>query len=83
MCERAADYFLNDVLPLDAMPQSPDDYVRQVSATTGLPHTLARRNMQKIRTMLAEMGRVLHGLTRNLDWEILDRGFGESRTDMR
>ncbi|MGZ5436040.1 MAG: aldehyde dehydrogenase family protein [Pyrinomonadaceae bacterium] len=77
ICARAADYFLNEVLPLDAMPQSPDDYVRQVSATTGLPHTLARRNMQKIRTMLAEMGRVLHGLTRNLDWEILDRGFGE------
>ncbi len=56
ICARAADYFLNDALPLDAMPQSPDDYVRQVSATTGLPHTLARRNMQKIRTMLAEMG---------------------------
>jgi hypothetical protein len=77
MCERAADHFLDDVLPLDSIPQSPDDYVRQVSATTGLPHTLARRNMQKIRTMLAEMGSVLHGLTRNLDWEILDRGFGE------
>ena len=77
ICARAADYFLNDVLPLDGSRQSPDDYVRQVSATTGLPHTLARRNMQKIRTMLAEMGSVLHGLTRNLDWEILDRGFGE------
>ena len=77
ICERAADYFLNEVLPLDGMPQSPDDYVRQVSATTGLPHTLARRNMQKVGTMLAEMEHVLHGLTRNLDWEILDRGFGE------
>ena len=33
--------------------------------------------MQKVGTMLAEMGHVLHGLTRNLDWEILDRGFGE------
>lgn len=77
ICKRAADYFLNDVLSLDAVAQSPDDYVRQVSATTGLPHTLARRNMRKIRTMLAEMGRVLDGLTRNLDWEILDRGFGE------
>ena len=35
ICARAADYFLNDVLPLGATPQSPDDYVRQVSATTG------------------------------------------------
>lgn len=74
---RAAEHFVNDTLPLDAMPQTPDDYVRQVSATTGLPHVLARRNMQKIRTMMAEMGRVLDGLTRNLDWEILDRGFGD------
>lgn len=77
VCSRAAEHFINDTLPLDAMPQTPDDYVEQVSATTGLPHVLARRNMQKIRTMLAEMGRVLDGLTRNLDWEILDRGFGD------
>ena len=35
--------------------QSPEDYVRQVSATTGLPHVMVRRNMQKIRTVLAEM----------------------------
>ena len=47
------------------MPQSPDDYVKQVSATTGLPHVLARRNMRKIRTMLAEMGSVLHGLPKS------------------
>jgi hypothetical protein len=78
MCARAADYFLNDTLPLGDDSQTPDDYVRQVSATTGLPHVLARRNMQKIRTMFAEMKSVLNGLTRNLDWEILDRGFGES-----
>lgn len=76
MCARAADHFLNDSLPLGNDPQSPDDYVRQVSATTGLPHPLARRNMQKIQTMFAEMKSVLDGLTRNLDWEILDRGFG-------
>ena len=77
ICTQAAEYFFSDVLPLDAMPQTPDDYVRQVSATTGLPHVLVRRNMQKIRSMFAEMGNVLDGLTRNLDWEILDRGFGD------
>jgi acyl-CoA reductase-like NAD-dependent aldehyde dehydrogenase len=33
--------------------------------------------MEKIRTMFAEMTSVLNGLTRNIDWEILDRGFGE------
>jgi acyl-CoA reductase-like NAD-dependent aldehyde dehydrogenase len=77
ICSRAAQHFVNDTLPVDAMPQTSDDYVQQVSATTGLPHVLVRRNMQKIRTMLVEMRRVLDGLTRNLDWEILDRGFGD------
>lgn len=77
MCERAADYFANDELPLGDASQSTEDYIAQVSATTGLPHVLARRNMQKIRTMFAEMKSVLNGLTRNLSWEVLDRGFGE------
>ena len=77
VCSRAAELFINDALPLGDQKQTPEDYVRQVSATTGLPHVLARKNMQKIRTMLAEMGSVLNGLTRNLEWEILDRGFGE------
>src|SRR5688500_1095519 len=77
MCERAAEFFANDELPLGDSSQSTEDYIAQVSATTGLPHVLARRNLQKIRTMFAEMANVLNGLTRNLDWEVLDRGFGE------
>lgn len=81
ICARAAEIFANDSLPLgdetrDEM-QSPDDYVRQVSATTGMPHVLARRNLAKVRGVMAEAGSVLNGLTRNIDWEILDRGFGE------
>lgn len=74
---RAADYFLNFPLPLGETMQSPEDYVRQVSATTGMPYVMARRNMQKIRTMFAEMREVLGGLTRNLDLSILDAGSGE------
>ena len=54
----------------------PDDYVAQVSATTGMPYVLARRNLAKIKSMLASMESVLNGLTRHIDWEILDRGFG-------
>lgn len=77
MCARAADHFRNDSLPLGDDLQTPDDYVRQVSATTGMPHVLARRNMAKICGVLAEMGNVLNGLTRNINWEILDQGFGE------
>ncbi len=77
MCRRAADHFVNDTLSIGDEPQSPEDYVKQVSATTGLPHVMVRKNMQKIRSMLAEMENVLNGLTRNIDWDVLDRGFGE------
>lgn len=77
MCRRAADHFVNDTLLLGEQPQTPEDYVRQVSATTGLPHVMVRKNMQKIRSMFAEMQNVLNGLTRKIDWEVLDRGFGE------
>lgn len=77
ICTRASDHFTNDSLPLGDSTQTADDYVHQVSATTGLPYVLARRNMLKIKSMLANMESVLNGLTRNLDWELLDRGFGE------
>jgi acyl-CoA reductase-like NAD-dependent aldehyde dehydrogenase len=77
MCSRAAEHFASDTLALGDDLQSPVDYVRQVSATTGLPHVLARRNMEKIRGVMAQMESVLAGLTRNLDLKILDAGFGE------
>ena len=69
--------FANDSLPLGDELQTPEDYVRQVSATTGMPHVLGRRNLEKIRGAMSEAGKVLNGLTRNIDWEVLDRGFGE------
>lgn len=67
VCSRAAEIFTDD----------PSDYITQVSATTGLPYVLAQRNMLKIKSMLANMESVLNGLTRGIDWNILDRGFGE------
>lgn len=76
ICARAAEHFTNDSLPLGDTDQSAEDYVAQVSATTGMPYALARRNLAKIKSMLASMESVLNGLTRNIDWEILDRGFG-------
>jgi len=76
ICTRAAEHFTNDSLPLVDTAQSAEDYVAQVSATTGMPHVLARRNLLKIKSMFANMENVLNGLTRNIDWEILDRGFG-------
>lgn len=77
MSVRAAEIFARDELPIGDETQTPESYVEQVSATTGLPFVMARRNMEKIRGALAEMESVLRGLTRNLDLDILDRGHGE------
>jgi len=77
ICKRAADHFLNDTLPLGDDQQTPDEYVGQLSATTGMPHALVRRNMGKIAGVMTEMRTVLRGLTRSLDLSILDAGHGE------
>lgn len=74
MCGRAAGLIAEGALPLGESVQTPADYIRQVSATTGLPHVMVRRNMQKIRTVLAEMETVVNGLTRHLDVRVLDAG---------
>ncbi|HEX8283454.1 MAG TPA: aldehyde dehydrogenase family protein [Pyrinomonadaceae bacterium] len=77
MCARAAEHFASDELPLGESNQTPEDYVRQVTATTGMPHVLVRRNLEKIRGVLSTMGDVLAGLTRGLDLRVLDEGFVE------
>jgi acyl-CoA reductase-like NAD-dependent aldehyde dehydrogenase len=78
---RAAKAFLDDTLPLDAeagVEQRPADYVEHVTATTGLPHVMVRRNMQKIAGVLGRVEEVLAGLTRGLDLALLDDGVGEA-----
>ncbi len=77
MTRAAAAIFLNDALPLGDLTQSPDDYVLQLSATTGMPHVMVRRNMQRVASAMENVGDVIRGLTRGVDASILDRGFGE------
>ena len=76
ICKKAADAFLNDDLPLGDSSQSPQTYVEQLSATTGMPYVMVRRNMGKIAGVMARMENVLNGLSRNLDLGIIDRGYG-------
>lgn len=77
---RAADLFENETLPLGDGHQSPDDFVYQQSATTGLPQHMCRGNMAKNCFVLRNMPKILDALTRGLDPEILTRGYGmESR----
>jgi acyl-CoA reductase-like NAD-dependent aldehyde dehydrogenase len=74
--KRAADIFSNDTLPVGDATQTPEEYVAQLSATTGMPYSLVRRNMKKIHAALAEMEAVIAGLTRKLPYDVLDRGYG-------
>ena len=77
MTREAAGIFLNDTLPIGEEMQRPDDYIEQLSATTGMPHVMGRRNMKRVASVMENVGTILGGLTRSLDTTILDRGFGE------
>lgn len=74
ICKKAAELFSNAELPLGDHTQTPDDYIAQVSATTGLPQSLASANIAKIHLVFDEMAAVLDGLTRGLDLAVLDTG---------
>lgn len=76
-CNDAARFFTSADLPLDNGTQSPEDYIKQVSGTTGLPEVLCQQNMAKIQGMLENIETVLDGLTRGLDLQILDSGYSD------
>lgn len=76
MVQNAARLFMEETLPVGESAQTPDDFVRQQSATTGLPEHMCRKNMQKISFVLTQMDRILDSLTRGLDLDILTTGYG-------
>jgi len=82
MCRKAAELLMSGTLPVGDAKQTFDDYVRQLSATTGMPHSYCRLNAKKIHRVLDEMEAILAGLTRGFDLSILDKGWGsdEGRT---
>jgi len=76
-CRRAADIFLTETLPIGGdVTQTPEEYVIALSATSGLPHTLCRANMEKCALVMREMPTILRGLMRGMDPAILDGGIG-------
>lgn len=80
MLKKAADLYENGTLPMGDGTQSPDDFVHQQSASTGLPEHMCRANMAKNSFVLKNMDRILDCLTRGLDLNILTNGYGmESR----
>src|SRR5437667_5926680 len=80
MMKQAADLYKDATLAMGDGQQSPDDFARQQSASTGLPEHMCKANMSKNHFVLSNMERILDYLTRGLDLEILTRGYGmESR----
>jgi len=80
LVKKAADLYTKAELPCGNGTQTPDQFVRMQSATTGLPEHMCRFNMEKNHFVLNEMDKILDSLTRGLDLDILSRGYGvESR----
>src|SRR5436190_21025416 len=61
MSAKAGDIFLNGTLPLGdkGHTQSPQQYLETLSATSGLPHVMVRRNMAKVHHSLTTMRTIL------------------------
>jgi acyl-CoA reductase-like NAD-dependent aldehyde dehydrogenase len=76
MVKKAADLYTSAELPLGDGTQTPDQFARMQSATTGLPEHMCRFNMKKNHFVLNEMDKILDSLTRGLDLNILTKGFG-------
>jgi acyl-CoA reductase-like NAD-dependent aldehyde dehydrogenase len=77
MCRKAAELFMSAELSIGDGRQTFDDYVRDLSATTGMPHSYCRSNAKKIHRVLDEMETIVAGLTRGFDLSILDKGYGD------
>src|ERR1044072_3857577 len=76
MMKKAGDLYLNATLPMGDGAQTPDDFARQQSASTGLPEHMCKANMSKNHFVLSNMDKILDSLTRGLDLNILTRGHG-------
>ena len=76
---RAGELYMGDTLPMGDGSQTPEEFVRAQSASTGLPERMCRANMKKNAFVLAEMRNILTSLTRGLSFDILTTGRGEER----
>src|SRR5438552_4461875 len=76
MMKKAGDLYATAELPLGDGTQTPDQFARMQSATTGLPEHMCKFNMEKNNFVLNNMDKILDSLTRGLDLNILSKGYG-------
>jgi len=77
MSAKAGELFMSAELPMGDTTQTADDYVQQLSRTSGLPHTLVRANMAKVHDGLTHLDDIVRGLTRGIPLDVIDKGYGE------
>jgi len=77
MSAKAGELFMTADLPLGDGVQSPEDYIGQLSRTSGLPYSLVRANMAKVHEALTHLRDIVRGLTRGIPPEVIDNGWGE------
>jgi len=75
----AGELYMNASLPMGDGTQTPEEFARAQSASTGLPERMCRANMKKNGFVLAEMRRILTSLTRGLSLDVLSTGHGVER----
>ncbi len=76
---KAGELYMNASLPMGDGSQTPEEFARAQSASTGLPERMCRANMKKNGFVLAEMRRILTSLTRGLSLDVLSTGHGVER----
>ncbi len=76
-CKKAGELFESGTLTVGDSQQSPEDFIQQQSATTGMPISMCQANVAKNAFVLKNIDTILDALTRGLDLNILARGYGE------
>ena len=74
---KAGDLFVNGNLSIGGSEQTPQDFILQQSATTGLPEHMVELGMSKNAFVMNNMGRIIDALTRGLPLDILSNGWGK------
>ncbi|TWT97071.1 Glutarate-semialdehyde dehydrogenase DavD [Botrimarina colliarenosi] len=75
--KKAGELFESGTLAVGDGKQSPDDFIAQQSATTGMPVAMCKANVTKNAFVLKNIDTILDCLTRGLSLDTLARGYGD------
>ncbi len=76
-CKKAGELFESGTLAVGDSQQTPEDFIQQQSATTGMPVSMCRANIVKNAFVLKNIDKILDALTRGLSLDVLARGYGD------